>query len=94
MSMKILIVFLLLNGEKGIVETELKPYEFCSDKSDEFSYYKENENYKEGNGQVWIYRYFEGNKVGAIYCLTIDKKYLVSYYDPEYEKNKKKEENE
>jgi hypothetical protein len=53
-------------------------------------YFKENENYQEGNGEVWIYRYFEGNKVGAIYCLTTDKKYLISYYDPEFEKNKKK----
>ena len=90
MSIKILIVFLLLNGEKSIVETELKPYEFCSDKAEEFTYFKENENYQGGNGEVWIYRYFEGNKVGAIYCLITDKKYLVSYYDPEFEKNKKK----
>mgnify|MGYP003129828559 FL=1 len=88
--MKILIIFLsALNLEVvAIVKSELKPFEFCSDKAEEYVTYIENKGF-ENTGQPWVYGYVNNKKVGGHYCLTIDKKYLVSYYDPEYEKGKK-----
>ena len=36
-----------------------------------------------------IHGTYKGNKIFATYCKTIDRKGMVSYYDPEYEKDNK-----
>ena len=86
--MEVLITLLFIGGGFAEIPARLQPYEFCSDKAQEYITYIENPNYEEGNGQIWIHGTYKGNKIFATYCKTIDRKYLVSYYDPEYEQNK------
>ena len=82
--MDILITFLFIGGGFAEISTRLQPYEFCSDKAQEYITYIENPYYKEGNGQIWIHGTYKGNKIFATYCKTLDRKYWVSYNDPEY----------
>tara|TARA_S200002703_G_scaffold21945_1_gene18628 strand:+ start:153 stop:416 length:264 start_codon:yes stop_codon:yes gene_type:complete len=85
--MDILITFLFIGGGFAEIPARLQPYEFCTDKSQEYITYVENPDYKEGNGQVWIHGTYNNKKILATYCKTLDRKRMVSYYDPEYEKN-------
>ena len=85
--MDILITFLFIGGGFAEIPARLQPYEFCTDKAQEYITYVENPDYKEGNGQVWIHGTYNNKKIFAIYCKTLDRKRMVSYYDPEYEKN-------
>ena len=86
--MDILITFLFIGGGFAEIPARLQPYEFCSDKAQEYITYIENPDYKIGSYDVWIHGTYKGNKIFATYCKTLDRKYFVSYYDPEYEQNK------
>ena len=86
--MKVLIIFLLANGTTAEVPTTLKPYEFCSDKTQEYVRYVDNPNYKSGNGEIWVHTMYKDQQVLFSRCETLDRKYYVSYYNPEWEKNK------
>ena len=87
--MEVLITLMFIGGGFAEIPARLQPYEFCSDKAQEYITYIENPDYEEGNGQIWIHGTYKGNKIFATYCKTIDRKGMVSYYDPEYEKNNK-----
>ena len=89
--MKVLITFLFIGGCFVEIPAKLQPYEFCSDKAQEYITYIKNQNYKEGNGQVWIYATYKGKKIFATYCKTLDRNRMVSYYDPKYEDGRKNE---
>jgi hypothetical protein len=73
----IIITLLFIGGGFAEVPARLQPYEFCSDK-----------NYYENSYDVWVHATYNDKKIFASYCKTPDKKYFVSYYDPEWEKNK------
>ena len=86
--MDILITFLFIGGGFAEIPARLQPYEFCTDKAQEYITYVENPDYREGNGQVWIHSIYNNKKIFATYCKTLDRKRMVSYYDPEYEQSK------
>ena len=86
--MKVLIIFLLANGTTAEVPTTLKPYEFCSDKAQEYVHYVDNPNYESGNGEIWVHVMYKDQRVWATMCESEDRNYMVSYYHPEWEKNK------
>jgi len=78
--MKIIMIILhLANGEVAKIPTQLAIGEFCSDKVEEYTKFVENKNYKEGNGEAWIHRYYEDKIVLLTYCQSMDGKYLISY---------------
>ena len=87
--MEVIITFMFMGGGFAEIPARLQPYEFCSDKAQEYITYVENIDYEEGNGQVRIHGTYNNKKIFATYCKTPDKKYWVSYYDPEYEENNK-----
>ena len=86
--MEVLITLLFIGGGFAEIPARLQPYEFCTDKAQEYITYVENPDYKEGNGQVWIHSIYNNKKIFATYCKTLDRKRMVSYYDPEYEQSK------
>ena len=78
--MKIIMIILhLANGEVAKIPAQLAIGEFCSDKVEEYTKFIENKNYIEGNGEPWIYRYYEDKKVLLTYCQYMDGKYLIHY---------------
>ena len=87
--MEVLITLMFIGGGFAEIPARLQPYEFCSDKAQEYITYIENPDYEEGNGQVWIHGTYNNKKIFATYCKTIDRKGMVSYYDPEYEEKNK-----
>jgi len=84
----IIITLLFIGGGFAEVPARLQPYEFCSDKVESIITYKENPNFTNGNGEVWIHQTYNNKKIFASYCITPDKEYYVTYYDPEWEENK------
>ena len=54
-----------IGGGFDEVLSKLQPYEFCSDKVEAITTFMENPNYKSGNGEVWGYNTYNGNKVFA-----------------------------
>ena len=86
--MEVIFTLMYIGGGFDEVLSKLQPYEFCSDKVEAITTFMENPNYKSGNGEVWGYNTYNGNKVFATFCETVDRKYWVSYYDPEFEKQK------
>jgi len=84
----IIITLMFIGGSFAEIPARLQPYEFCSDKVESIVTYKENPNYTDNNYDVWIHATYNDKKVFASYCTTPDKKYFVSYYDPEWEDNK------
>ena len=86
--MKVIIIFLLSNGTTAEVPTTLKPYEWCSDKAQEYIRYVDNPTYESGNGEVWVHGMYKDQRVWATMCESEDRNYMVSYYHPEWEKNK------
>lgn len=80
--MKLVVLMIhLLNGEVSKIPAQLAVGHWCSDLIDKYTYFEENKNYKEGNGEVWIHRKHKGKIVFAHYCTSIDGKYFVSYND-------------
>ena len=78
--MKIIMIILhLANGEIAKIPTQLAIGEFCSDKVEEYTKFIENKNYVEGNGEPWIYRYYENKIVLLAYCQSMVGKYLINY---------------
>ena len=69
----------LANGEVAKIPAQLAIGEFCSDKVEEYTKFIENKNYIEGNGEPWIYRYYEDKIVLLTYCQSMDGKYLINY---------------
>ena len=53
-----MIIFHLANGEVAKIPAQLAIGEFCSDKVEEYTKFVKNKNYKEGNGEVWMHRYY------------------------------------
>ena len=63
--MDILITFLFIGGGFAEIPARLQPYEFCTDKAQEYITYVENPDYEEGNGQVWIHGTYNNKKIFA-----------------------------
>ena len=76
--MQIIIFMIMTTGNVEYQYVKLEEYEFCSDKMME--YVTTN---KVGNGIL-----FKNQRIQLHWCTTLDGKYYVSYYDPEFEANK------
>ena len=50
--MEVLITLLFIGGGFAEIPARLQPYEFCSDKAQEYITYIENPDYEEGNGEI------------------------------------------
>ena len=66
--MEVLITLMFIGGGFAEIPARLQPYEFCSDKAQEYITYIENPNYKEGNGEVWVLTKYKNQNVMAYYC--------------------------
>ena len=66
-------------GEVWSLCSSLAVNEWCSDAIDKLTYFEENPNYSENNGEVWIHRKYKGKKVLAHYCTSEDGKSFVTY---------------
>jgi hypothetical protein len=75
----IMIILHLANGEVAKIPAKLALGEFCSDKVEEITRFVENPNYEDGNGQVWVHRYYKDKIVFATHCESPDGKYLINY---------------
>ena len=66
--MEVLITLMFIGGGFAEIPARLQPYEFCTDKSQEYITYVENPDYKEGNGQVWMLTKYKNKNVIAHWC--------------------------